>query len=383
MTKLTEDIFANCPKLQEIDLSFNQISFIEMNVFTVLKFLKKVNLASNHIGRAVMYYDEYRFTLSNLEYLEEVNLSNNSLTDFPTVVLNGSTTIKRLFLKNHQIASLSLPYGDAFHGEFFPNLEMLDLSGNFFNVITPNEFSGFKGLQKLILDGNRHLTMIEKYSFSGLNSLVELSCERNRMLTYVDPLAFQADPLVAKSTNSTPRTVRLGGNGLAYIEFPLLPWKDLEDLDLLGNPWNCDCNLQWVASFRAQKSSEASILMDTDFACQAPPSLRGMEVASVDPAEMLCFSETATTVGIIGIIIFGVLLIVFAIFIALSTIGCLPSWLERCNLFGRGNELPKYSRVYPKPSGRYEIGNTASHDGGHVNETPVELEWDSAADVGR
>lgn len=27
----------------------------------------------------------------------------------------------------------------------------------------------------------------------------------------------------------------------------MLPWLDLSLVDLQNNPWNCDCNLKWVA----------------------------------------------------------------------------------------------------------------------------------------
>ena len=158
ITNLTNDAFINCAKLQDLDLSFNQITFIESQVFTELKYLQILNLASNQIGIAVEFHDEYPFQLSNMERLEEVDLSNNSLRDFPGNIMMGTPGVKRLYLKNNLIMFIST-------GTFstFGNLEVLDLSGNLFNTLNPSAFHGLTSLHTLKLDSNNELTMIENY----------------------------------------------------------------------------------------------------------------------------------------------------------------------------------------------------------------------------
>lgn len=158
ITNLTEDTFKNCLKLQEIDLSFNNIKFIEEKALNQLQFLNKVNLASNQIGIGVEFYDEYEFKLINMEWLQEVDLSNNSLNDFPTSIFEGSVNIKILRLRNNMIRDI--PH-EAF--SYLPKLEELDLSGNYLTTLVPNGFHGFKKLQTLVLNGLTDLTKIEKY----------------------------------------------------------------------------------------------------------------------------------------------------------------------------------------------------------------------------
>ena len=38
----------------------------------------------------------------------------------------------------------------------------------------------------------------------------------------------------------------LRDNALMMIERTLLPWGQLDDADLSGNHWHCDCHMAWV-----------------------------------------------------------------------------------------------------------------------------------------
>jgi hypothetical protein len=118
-------------------------------------------------------------------------------------------------------------------------------------------------------------------AFAGLTSLKELSLQRNHRLISIDPMAFKVSLLnniflpfhwlilqgdsTTSTNDSNPAIIRLSDNALTSIDEDLLSWKDLEYLDLLRNPWICDCNLQWVAQFREQNPAEAAILIDPDF----------------------------------------------------------------------------------------------------------------------
>ncbi|CAL8091708.1 unnamed protein product [Orchesella dallaii] len=388
LQNLTNTALANMGRLVELDLSFNELLFLEPNTFEPLKMLRVLNLGSNLLGMELFYMEDYILSLKNLERLEELDLSNSSLPDFPEYLINGTTHLKKLKLRDNLIQFISSGVFEEMH-----ELTALDLSGNLFGTIEPYQFVGLRKLQTLILDKMRTLKSVQEHAFAGLPSLRELSCQMNYYLTVIDPMAFRGDP-ETEVEDCHPKIVRLGDNDLRFIDYPLLVWKDIEILELHRNSWVCDCNLQWVSDFYKHKLKEAAILGDSYFSCYEPHIFAGVPVVSVNPEEMLCFSPVATIAGTIGIIVFGILLFSFCTVIVLNQMGMLPDWVRQYNIFGSGSSLPTYTRVNPKPSTKarrmVERGQAlpdlhcySGNNNSKSNEpTTDDLEWDNA-DVGR
>ncbi|RZB39548.1 toll-like receptor 4, partial [Asbolus verrucosus] len=120
-------IESNLPQQTELlDLSYNQISHLDKHVFIIhmkafegLNKLKSLDLSYNAIQYILKNW------LRNLKSLEELYLRGNSFSKFDDEPLFNSKTLKKLDLSNCRIAYLGQALSDL------PNLEILDISGNY------------------------------------------------------------------------------------------------------------------------------------------------------------------------------------------------------------------------------------------------------------
>jgi len=86
------------------------------------------------------------------------------------------------------------------------------------------------------------LRSVESGTFDPLTQLEELRLADNPHLSYIHPDAWQPSP-------QGLRVFQLSGNDLRYIPSMLLnysTWQQIEDLDLRGNHWQCDCHNLWL-----------------------------------------------------------------------------------------------------------------------------------------
>lgn len=158
LKNLTTEALALTPRLVELDLSFNDLLFLDPDCFSQLKNLRILKLGSNRLGMELFYSEEYILRLNNLERLEELDLSNSSLPDFPLYLINGTTHLKKLSLRDNLIQFIG---SGVF--EQLGELTALDLSGNLFSEIEPSQFYGLSSLHLLIMDKMTHLAAIREH----------------------------------------------------------------------------------------------------------------------------------------------------------------------------------------------------------------------------
>jgi len=77
--------------LNDLDLSNNQISFIENNSFSSLNQLNYLDLRSNKLTRLKL--------LSNMESLNELDLSNNQISFIENNSFSSLKQLTKLYLK--------------------------------------------------------------------------------------------------------------------------------------------------------------------------------------------------------------------------------------------------------------------------------------------
>lgn len=158
LKNLTAEDFSGLARLVELNLSFNELLFLDPRTFEQLKGLRSLNLASNNLGLELFYGEEYMLSLANLTSLRELDLSNSSLPDFPRYLIQGTSHLRRLSLRDNLIQFIS---SGVF--EEMGELETLDLSGNLFEEFVPNQFLGLSNIQTLVLDKMRKLTTIREH----------------------------------------------------------------------------------------------------------------------------------------------------------------------------------------------------------------------------
>ncbi|XP_055007128.1 leucine-rich repeat-containing protein 19-like isoform X2 [Boleophthalmus pectinirostris] len=169
---------------------------------------------------------------------EEVkNLSNRKLQVIPQCEKN--CTVTTLILNGNQI---SLKESDQLHLVSYSALTQLYLDNNTVMEIKAKYFSGMPRLKVLSLSANK-ISSLDPEAFTGLEALTELDLANN-------------------SLSSVPKQL-------------LNTLKNLEVMNVDGNPWNCSCELLSIAS---------------NASCAAPQNMLGLSLN-----EALAKCSTTTT----------------------------------------------------------------------------------------
>uniref|UniRef100_A0A8U8AYM4 Uncharacterized protein n=1 Tax=Geospiza parvula TaxID=87175 RepID=A0A8U8AYM4_GEOPR len=138
--------FKNLTSLEELDISFNSLSFLPHSVFEEMPpSLKILNLTNNRLKSFIWG------NLPSLKNLVTLDLSNNLLTNVPRELSNCSSSLQELMLRNNRIQRLTKYF---LRGAF--TLRYLDLSSNKIEIIKRSSFpeNVINNLKMLLLHGN-------------------------------------------------------------------------------------------------------------------------------------------------------------------------------------------------------------------------------------
>ncbi|RLV62476.1 hypothetical protein DV515_00019274, partial [Chloebia gouldiae] len=138
--------FENLTSLEELDISFNSLSFLPHGVFEKMPpSLKILNLTNNRLKSFIWG------NLPSLKNLVTLDLSNNLLTNVPRELSNCTSSLQELMLRNNRIHMLTKHF---LRGAF--ELRYLDLSSNKIEIIKRSSFpeNVINNLKMLLLHGN-------------------------------------------------------------------------------------------------------------------------------------------------------------------------------------------------------------------------------------
>lgn len=167
-------------ELQNLDLSYNDLrSLNENSGFSRLRRLQQLNLTHNNISEISGE------ALAGLVSLKVLNVANNKIGTLPQGLFAGSPELKEIHLQNNSLFSLAK---GLFHR--LEQLLVLDLSGN---QLTSNHIDAgtFTGLIRLIILNLSHnaLTHIDGRTFKDLYFLQILDL-RNNSIGFIEDNAF-------------------------------------------------------------------------------------------------------------------------------------------------------------------------------------------------
>ncbi len=277
---LPQDVFVSFPNLDQLKLTMNGIEVMDKSAFSGLHKLTHLDLSENRL------FSPNPDWFQDLESLEVLDLSHNNLHMLPREGFRFLTSLRILDLSFNQIQHV---YPHAFHGltglkqlflnsnhipsvpfqstRIFSSIELMDISNNHFKYLQAGDFHGLN-VSHLKLNNNKNLLIIDKDTFVNLQLLEKLEVQNNEKLVYLDRRAFTG----LKRLD----TILLSGNGFTGLDpgsIPSLP--TVKALSLGGNPWTCDCRLEWIDSVLSASQSDVTLVDKRTTSCAAPDTKMG------------------------------------------------------------------------------------------------------------
>ena len=219
--------------LETLDVSNNRIPDIPENYFANTPSLKILNLNDNKLRNFSL--------LSNLSYIEEINLDNNVLSTFPDF-RSSIIHVQKLYLSNTDIPQLTLEsiYGTANPGLVASSLVELYINGN--NRIGTIPHAVWSTMPNLEILSMGNVTMTSFQDFTSLLSLGELYLQDNSLTSLGDTSGL--------IPNKQLSVLNLENNQFVSIENLLEIADDLTstslEVFLQGNNLICDASMCWM-----------------------------------------------------------------------------------------------------------------------------------------
>ncbi|TDG53180.1 hypothetical protein AWZ03_000723 [Drosophila navojoa] len=316
-------VFKNCSDLKELDLSSNQLNEVpralqdlamlrtldlgenqirtfDNQSFKNLHQLTGLRLIDNHIGNITvgMFADLPRLSVLNLAKnriqsiergafdknyeLEAIRLDRNFLSD-----INGvfATLVSLLWLnlsENHLV---------WFDYAFIPsNLKWLDIHGNYIEALG-NYYKLQEEIRVKTLDASHN--RITEIGPMSIPNTIELLFINNNLIGNVLPNAFVDKANLAR--------VDLYANQLSKLQLqqlriaPVLAPKPLPEFYLGGNPFECDCTMDWLQRINNLTTRQHPRVMDMPNIECVMPHARGAAVrplSALRPQDFLCRYES-------------------------------------------------------------------------------------------
>ncbi|CAH1796813.1 unnamed protein product [Owenia fusiformis] len=283
--------FEYLTSLQTLDLSYNDLQHISPNAFTDIHQLTTLYLNDNHL-------DDITHIFKGLKKLQTLNCSSNQITmigkgdmydlrdlQFFDIGTNKLSVIeedafselqKLTFLDLRENRLTTVPTDNL---KYLSSLVILDLDTNPIKEITTGAVP-IPSLEDLFINNMPVLSTIKNGSFAQLKNLQRAFIANNPKLSNIHPSAFNVTP----SKDSAMSTIDLRNNSLRTLDKTLLNWNSMHEIQVGANPWNCDCNIEWMIESLPDDQSH----FQYDLKCDAPKRLLGQLVQSLESEDFIC-----------------------------------------------------------------------------------------------
>ncbi|KAF7490278.1 Leucine-rich repeat neuronal protein 1 [Sarcoptes scabiei] len=246
-------IFKNLHSLQTLDLSYNRIEKLNSNSFFGLKNLLHLNISNNkirifstelfaHLPKLINLNSSF----NQLERLEDdwfialndlidLDLSSSKLEFLSQNCFNGLIKLTSLSLQNNSL--MTIPTDSFFKHN---NIQILKIGQNPYPFIPARSFYNLKNLKSLYITNASDLMKIHSNALYGLENLEIFELSNNKKLNQIDRAIF--DSLFSLSS------LILSNNNFENLEINLISRFNKYDLylDARGNPFNCNCTMEWL-----------------------------------------------------------------------------------------------------------------------------------------
>lgn len=316
--------FQNCSALKELDLSSNALAEVP-EAIQELSFLKTLDLGENQISEFRNGSFKNLNQLTGLRLIDNIigNLTRGMLWDLPSLQVlnlakNKIQTIERgTFDRNTQIEAIRLDANFLtdingvfatlatllwlnlsenhlvwFDYAFIPsNLKWLDIHGNFIEYL--NNYYKIQdeiGVKTLDASHNR----ITEISPMSIPNSIELLFINNNFIKKIHPNTFIDKTNLTRVDMYANDLVNVDLNALRIAHVPSN--KSLPEVYLGGNPFHCDCSMEWLQVINSISGSrQYPKVMDAENVMCKMTHSRGMEsmpLSQAKASDFLCKYET-------------------------------------------------------------------------------------------
>lgn len=247
---VTRETFRKLVSLQILNLSRNKIRSVEADAFENNQNLRAIRLDGN-------YLREITGLFSKLQNLVWLNISDNQLENFDYALI--PTGLHWLDIHANKISEL----GNYFEIESQLSLSTFDASANRLTEITGSSIPN--SVEMLYLNDNL-ITKVQSYTFFKKPNLTHVDLFGNKITT-LDP------------------------NALRISAVP--EGRDLPKFFIGGNPYQCDCNLDWLQKNNVESRTQPKLMDLNSIYCKLLYN-RGktyVPLVEAQPNQFLCKYE--------------------------------------------------------------------------------------------
>lgn len=123
-----------------------------------------------------------------------------------------------------------------------------------------------------------YLTTLDEYSLYGFPKLQHLAFEGSKNLSTIHPHVFGTNAVEDENFDVELRTFNLRGCNFRTLDSSLEAiFNQLEELQLDGNPFNCNCNIKWIKH----------LSIETNLRCHKPEVFHGKLLSSEVPEKKM------------------------------------------------------------------------------------------------
>lgn len=218
---ISRTTFRELPELQILNLAKNQITFIERGTFEASPSIEAIRLDGN-------FLTQINGLFANMPNLVWLNVSDNNLTHFD--------------------------FSEIPHG-----LKWLDIhKNNLTELLNSNGLDDQLQLQTLDASFNR----LDRVTASTIPNSIELLFLNDNLIQEVEPHAFMHKSNLTRVDLYANRITSLDMKALRLMPFAVE--KPLPEFYIGGNPFVCDCNIEWLKAINEQNSRQYPRIMDID-----------------------------------------------------------------------------------------------------------------------
>ncbi|CAG9768569.1 unnamed protein product [Ceutorhynchus assimilis] len=203
IVNVSRDAFSTLPSLQVLNLASNKIKYVEQSAFASNPTLKAIRLDANELT-------DISGVFTNLQSLVWLNVSSNKLLWFDFSHLPVS--LEWLDMHDNEIPEL----GNYYDVRNNLKIKMLDVSFNLISQIQENSVPD--SVETLYLQNNK-ITSVASNTFTHKKNLEKVVLYGNK-IRYLDLSALNLSPVSDD--------------------------KDLPQFYIGGNPFYCDCKMEWL-----------------------------------------------------------------------------------------------------------------------------------------